>query len=78
MALMDPKAGPDSETRSTSRAEHLISIRGTCDRLQVSRTTVFLLLQSKELQRVRIRNRTLVTASSIEALIARSIDAAGA
>lgn len=47
---------------------YLVSIPESCRLLSVGRTTVFQLLQSGELQKVKIGRRTLIKRQSVYAL----------
>jgi excisionase family DNA binding protein len=51
------------------KAHYTISIKETRKALGLGRTTIYKLLATGQLQRVKIRGRTLVTVSSIELLV---------
>lgn len=49
----------------------VLSIPEVCETLGISRTSVYALLASKQLTRVKLGRRTLVTTESVTALVAR-------
>jgi excisionase family DNA binding protein len=49
--------------------QRLLSVADACDALGVGRTTIYALLKSGELQRIKIGSRTLVSSYSISAFI---------
>ncbi|WP_245547097.1 helix-turn-helix transcriptional regulator [Nocardia brevicatena] len=51
--------------------ERLHQIPGTCERLGVSRSTVYELIKSGELASVKVRGRRLVAESAIQDFIAK-------
>lgn len=64
----------DRRDASGSLRPLTLDIKRTGRLLSLGRTKVFQLLATGELTKVKIGRRTLVTAESIEALVARSIE----
>jgi excisionase family DNA binding protein len=61
-------------TRTHYNDERLLSVRAVCDRLSVSRQSVYRLVADGSLPVVKIRDRTLFRPSDIEALIERTLE----
>jgi excisionase family DNA binding protein len=59
-------------TRTPYNGERLLSVRAVCDRLGVSRQSVYRLVADGSLTVVKIRDRTLFRPADIDALIERS------
>jgi excisionase family DNA binding protein len=59
-------------TRTPYSGERLLSVRAVCDRLGVSRQSVYRLVADGSLPVVKILDRTLFRPSDVEALIERS------
>jgi excisionase family DNA binding protein len=54
---------------------YLHSIQETCHLLNIGRTKLYVLVNQHELELVKIGSKSLITASSLNALVARLIDA---
>lgn len=59
-------------TSRTGYGEPLVSVRGVCEALNVSRQTVYRLVAEGELPVVKIRDRSLFRLRDVEALVERS------
>jgi excisionase family DNA binding protein len=65
------QSAPSRRGKAAPSAPLAHSINGACDQLGIGRTKVYDLINSGELETVRIGSRRLVTHRSLEALLER-------
>lgn len=69
MPRLKPNAGPPAQPVPLPRAS--FTVKEGCQILGLSRSTLFKMIQDKEIQSVKIRGRRMIPADAIPILLAR-------